>query len=58
MKKEASENKGVTWFTWLANNLYEVLFFIGGVIVVLGFLRMLSKKRAYMNGDEDDFPHA
>ncbi len=46
----------LTWFTWLANNLYEVLFFVGGVILMLGFLRRLSKKRAYMNDGEDDFP--
>lgn len=48
----------LTWFTFLANHIYEVLFFFGGVIVVLGFLRRLSKKRAYMQGAEDEFPDA
>lgn len=46
----------LTWFTFLAHNVYEILFFVGGVIVILGFLRRLSKKRAYMQGEEDHFP--
>lgn len=45
----------LTWFTFLSNNVYEVLFFIGGIIVILGFLRRLAKKRAYMKDEDDSF---
>ncbi len=44
----------LTWVTFLAGHIYEILFFAGGVIVILGFLRVLAKKRAYMQAGEDD----
>jgi hypothetical protein len=43
--------KKITWFTYLANNLYLILFFVGALITVVGFVRMLIKKRRY--GDDE-----
>ena len=42
----------LTWFTFLANHLYEILFFLGGVLVVCAFIRQFLKKRAYMQDEE------
>jgi hypothetical protein len=39
--------KKITWFTYLANNLYTILFFLGALITVGGFVRMIVKKRRY-----------
>ena len=39
--------KKITWFTYLANNLYAILFFGGALITVAGFIRMMIKKRRY-----------
>jgi 4-amino-4-deoxy-L-arabinose transferase-like glycosyltransferase len=44
--------KKITWFTYLANNLYTILFFLGALITVGGFVRMMIKKRRY---GEDEF---
>jgi hypothetical protein len=37
----------ITWFTYLANNLYTILFFAGALITIAGFVRMILKKRRY-----------
>ena len=39
--------KKITWFSYLANNLYAILFFGGALITVAGFIRMMIKKRRY-----------
>ena len=39
--------KKTTWFTFLITNLYEMLFFLGAMITIYGFIRLLIKKRAY-----------
>ena len=39
--------KRTTWFTYLANNLYGILFFFGALITMGGFVRVLLKKRRY-----------
>jgi hypothetical protein len=44
--------KKITWFTYLANNLYTVLFFLAALITIAGFVRMMLKKRRY---GEDEF---
>ncbi len=36
-----------TWITYLAANLYEILFFVAALITVYGFIRFLIKKRSY-----------
>jgi Peptidase MA superfamily len=43
-----------TWFSYLSNNLYIILFLLGGVITIYGFLRFLKKKREYVDEEEDD----
>ncbi|MGW8209197.1 MAG: peptidase MA family metallohydrolase [Syntrophobacteria bacterium] len=44
--------KKITWFTYLANNLYTILFFLAALITIAGFVRMMIKKRRY---GEDEF---
>ena len=44
--------KRITWFTYLASNLYGILFFVAALITVAGFVRVVIKKRRYE--DEDD----
>lgn len=39
----------VAWFAHLSFYLYEILFALGGLIVVYGFIRLWKKKRAYMD---------
>jgi Peptidase MA superfamily len=47
--------KRLTWFTYVANNLYQILFFLAAVASVVGFVRAYLRKRAYMReeGGED-----
>lgn len=42
----------LTWFTFLANHLYEIIFFLGGLLVVCAFIRQFLKKRSYMQDEE------
>ena len=46
----------LTWYTYLINNLYEILFFLAAIMAVIGFLRAFMKKRAYMR--QDDAQHS
>ena len=46
--------KRVTWFNYVINHLYEILFFLAALIMVYGFIRVFMKKRAYKDDDEDD----
>jgi hypothetical protein len=39
--------KRTTWFAYLANNLYGILFFLAALITVAGFVRVVIKKRRY-----------
>ena len=41
----------ITWFTYLANNLYGILFFLAALITVAGFVRVAIKKRRYQDED-------
>lgn len=43
--------KKITWFTYLANNLYGILFFLAALITVAGFIRIVIRKRRY---EEDE----
>ena len=45
--------KRTTWFTYFSNNLYNVLFFLAGMILTYGFIRFLLKKKAYKDVGED-----
>jgi len=45
--------KRTTWFIYFSNNLYNILFFLAGLILTYGFIRFLLKKKAYKDGKED-----
>ncbi|MGE5842983.1 MAG: peptidase MA family metallohydrolase [Deltaproteobacteria bacterium] len=49
-----SLKKGLTWFTYLINNLYEILFFVAAVLAMCGAWRAFRKKRAYMKSEEEE----
>jgi hypothetical protein len=42
----------ITWFTYLASNLYGILFFLAALITVAGFVRVAIKKRQYQDEEE------
>jgi Peptidase MA superfamily len=44
--------KKINWFTYLANNLYTILFFLAALITIAGFVRMMIRKRRY---GEDEY---
>jgi hypothetical protein len=44
--------KRLTWFTYMVNNLYEILFFFAALASVIGFVRAYLRKRAYMREQE------
>jgi hypothetical protein len=46
--------KRVTWFSYVVNHLYEILFFLAALIMIYGFIRVFIKKRAYKDDDVDD----
>jgi hypothetical protein len=43
-----------TWFSYVSNNLYTILFFLAGIITLYGFFRLLKKKRDYKYDDEEE----
>jgi hypothetical protein len=54
-KWQAYLKKKRGWFSYLSNNLYEILFFFAALATVYGFMRMLKKKKELTDepGDED-----
>ena len=56
LQKEWHEDlrRKLTWYTYVINNLYEILFFLAAIIAVIGFVRALMRKRAYMRQDEGE----
>lgn len=42
------------WFSYLSNNLYEILFFIAALATVYGFMIMLKKKKEHIDEPGDD----
>jgi hypothetical protein len=47
------KNKKI-WLTFLTTHIYEIIFFLGAIIVVIGFIRFVIKKRAYRDSYEDE----
>ena len=45
--------KKTTWFTYLTIHTYEILFFLGAIVVIVGFVRLVIKKRTYKDLDYD-----
>ena len=46
--------KKTTWFTYLTIHTYELLFFLGAIVIIVGFVRLMIKKRAYKDFDDED----
>lgn len=44
-----------TWLTYLTRYLYEILFFLGALAMIYGFIRQIIKKRAYQEEEEEDW---
>ncbi len=42
-----------TWFSYLSNNLYVILFTLAALITIYGFIRLIKKKRAYVDEEEE-----
>ena len=51
---QAHLKRKYTWFYYLSSNLYTVLFVFAALITVYGFIRLLQKKRAYKDEEEED----
>ena len=43
----------LTWYTYVINNLYEILFFFAAILAAVGFVRAFLRKRAYMREYDD-----
>ena len=52
-KWHASLKRKYTWFTYLSNNLYTILFSFAALITLYGFVRLLKKKREYKDEEEE-----
>ena len=44
----------MTWFTYLSNHLYDILFVLMALITILAFVKIMIRKRAYRDNDSDD----
>ncbi len=50
--------KRITWFSYLSNNIYGILFTLAALLTVIAFLRLLLRKRAYRDEDDEEGPGA
>jgi hypothetical protein len=46
--------KRITWITYVSDNIYEILFVLGGLLTIYGFVRIIRRKRAYKDEDDED----
>lgn len=42
-----------TWFLYLTNNLYWIIFFVGAIITVIGYLQLRKRIKTYRDEDDD-----
>ncbi len=42
-----------SWFSYVSQHIYTILFFLAALATVYGFIRLLKKKRAYVDEEED-----
>jgi hypothetical protein len=42
-----------TWASYVSQHIYTILFFLAALITVYGFIRILKKKRSYVDEEED-----
>ncbi len=46
-----------TWLHFVSNNIYEILFFFGALITIIGFVILLIRKRRYVDDEEEDYEY-
>jgi hypothetical protein len=51
---QESIRKNLTWFTYLSNHMYEILFVAGALLTVIAFLKLIRKKHQYKDDDFDE----
>jgi hypothetical protein len=42
------------WLVYLANNIYGILFFFAAILLIIGFIRAVIRRRAYAKWEEDE----
>lgn len=42
------------WLVFLANNIYGILFFLAAILSVVGFIRLLIRRKAYAEMEDDE----
>lgn len=43
-----------TWLSYLTNNLYWIIFFVGAIITVIGYLQLRKRIKTYPDEDDED----
>ncbi len=51
---KASITTKISWFSYIYDNLYEILFVLAAMITFCGFLRVLRRKRKYRDEEEEN----
>ena len=51
-----SLRRKMTWFTFLSYHLYEILFALMGLIAMVAFVKIILRKRAYIEEEMEDGP--
>lgn len=49
----ADLKKKHTWFLYLSNNIYTILFAFATLVMIYGFIRFLKRKREYVDEEQD-----
>jgi hypothetical protein len=49
---KASISKKASWFSYIGNNLYEILFLLAALMSIYGFFVILKKKKEYMDKED------
>jgi len=49
-----TQRKPSPWLTFLARNIYSILFLFGALLTMVGFVRFLIRKRRYRDEDDED----
>ena len=58
LEKEWHESlsRKMTWFTYLSYHLYDILFALMGLIAMVAFIKIILRKRAYIEEEMEDGP--
>ncbi len=51
---KASVSEKSSWFSYIGNNLYEILFLFAALISIYGFFVILKKKKEYMDKEDPE----